>query len=67
MSNKTKLSLTKLNLNRETLLTLEPGALTQVQGGVGGFISNYICPSNNGGGQSCGYCPTKGGATPKGE
>ena len=67
MSNKTKLSPTKLNLNRETLLTLEPGALTQVQGGAGPFISNYICPSNNGGGQSCGYCPGTGGATPKGE
>ena len=47
----------KLNLNRETLVTLDPTALTNVKGGEGGFISNYICPSNNGGGQSCGYCP----------
>jgi hypothetical protein len=66
MSNKTKLNLTKLNLNRETLLTLDPGALTLVQGGAGGFISNYICPSNNGGGQSCGYCPGTGNPPPKG-
>jgi hypothetical protein len=49
---------TKLNLNRETLVTLDPHALVDVQGGVSGFISNYICPSNNGGGRSCGYCPT---------
>jgi hypothetical protein len=66
MSNKTKLNLTKLNLNRETLLTLDPGALALVQGGAGGFISNYICPSNNGGGQSCGYCPGTGNPPPKG-
>jgi hypothetical protein len=49
---------TKLNLNRETLMTLDHVALTDVKGGAGPFISNYICPSNNGGGRSCGYCPT---------
>jgi hypothetical protein len=54
----------KLNLNRETLMTLEPSTLAHVVGGAeaaaGGFVSNYICPSNNGGGQSCGYCPNPG-------
>jgi len=51
---------TKLNLNRETLVTLDHVALTDVKGGAGSIISNYFCPSNNGGGQSCGYCPTIG-------
>ena len=46
----------KLKLNRETLVALDRGQLADVHGGA--VVSRSICISNNGGGQSCGYCPS---------
>jgi hypothetical protein len=45
----------KLNLNRETLVTLDRAQLAAIQGGAD--ISRSICISNNGGGRSCSWCP----------
>jgi len=46
----------KLKLNRETLVTLDRGQLADVHGGA--VVSRSVCVSNNGGGVSCGYCPS---------
>ena len=54
-----KTNKTKLALNRETLATLDPVALTDVNGGAGTITSVYICVSNATGGRSCSYCPGK--------
>jgi hypothetical protein len=46
----------KLKLNRETLVTLDRGQLADIHGGA--VVSRSVCISNNGGGASCGYCPS---------
>jgi hypothetical protein len=46
----------KLKLNRETIVALDRGQLADVHGG--GAVSRSVCISNNGGGHSCGYCPS---------
>jgi len=49
----------KLNLKRETLVTLDVAQLSAVNGGDD--ISRSICISNNGSGRSCTICWGHGG------